>query len=167
MSTYGATLSFLRRQNIDVQTSEYFPGVKSGERVDGVLNQDVQRTSFPDEHFDLVTSNQVFEHVEDDIEGYRECFRVLKNQGALIFSVPLHDLPKTRQLAYHVEDRLVYLTPPEYHSSRLSGPNSVLTYWHHSIHDICARVASVGFEVSLVEYVLEGGARASQGGLRR
>lgn len=112
MSTYGATLSFLRRQNINVQTSEYFPGAKPGERVDGVLNQDVQRTSFPDEYFDLVTSNQVFEHVQDDIAGYRECFRVLKSHGALIFSVPLHDLPETKQLAYHAEDRIVHITPP-------------------------------------------------------
>lgn len=156
MSTYGATLSFLRRQNINVQTSEYFPGAKPGERVDGVLNQDVQRTSFPDEYFDLVTSNQVFEHVQDDIAGYRECFRVLKSHGALIFSVPLHDLPETKQLAYHAEDRIVHITPPEYHSSRISGPDSVLTYWHHSIHDICSRVASAGFDVSLVDYVPNG-----------
>jgi len=27
----------------------------------------------------------------------------------------------------------------------MTGPNSVLTYWRHSIHDICARVDSVGF----------------------
>ena len=48
MSTYGATLSFLRKQVEHVYESEYIQGKKSGEIVDGILNQDVQETSFSD-----------------------------------------------------------------------------------------------------------------------
>jgi hypothetical protein len=48
MSTYGATLSFLRKHVDHVYASEYFEGKQSGEVVDGVMNQDVQGTSFSD-----------------------------------------------------------------------------------------------------------------------
>jgi SAM-dependent methyltransferase len=156
MSTYGATLEFLRRQNVTVYTSEYFPDKNSGEVINGVVNQDVQITSFPDDHFDLITSNQVFEHVVDDVKGYKECFRILKRKGALIFSVPLFDIPATQQLACVAEGKVVHMAPPEYHSSRVTGSNSVLTYWRHSIHDIRERVSSAGFEVSLVNFTIEG-----------
>ena len=95
MSTYGATLSFLRKHVDHVYASEYFEGKHSGEVVDGVMNQDVQGTSFSDSSLDLITSNQVFEHVPDDIKGYAECFRILRPGGALCFTVPFYNIPAT------------------------------------------------------------------------
>jgi ubiquinone/menaquinone biosynthesis C-methylase UbiE len=53
------------------------PDEKLGERINGIFNQDVQHLTFSDASFDVVTSNQVFEHVPDDIKGYAECLRVL------------------------------------------------------------------------------------------
>jgi hypothetical protein len=88
--------------------------------------------------------------VQDDVRGFSECFRVLKPGGALIFSVPLYDIAATQQLAV-VRGGVQHLFPPEYHDSRRGGPGSALCYWRHSVHDICARVASVGFDARLVE----------------
>jgi len=45
---------------------------------------------FPDGIFDLVTAFDVVEHVEDDRRVFAELTRVLKPDGRLIFSVPLH-----------------------------------------------------------------------------
>ena len=42
MSTYGATLDFLKTSFETVYESEYFPGEDSGEIVKGIMNQDVQ-----------------------------------------------------------------------------------------------------------------------------
>jgi SAM-dependent methyltransferase len=149
MSTYGATLSFLRRHVDHVYESEYFEGKRSGEIVDGILNQDVQKTSFSDSSLDLITSNQVFEHVPDDIKGYAECFRVLRPGGALLFTVPLYGIPTTEKLAKIRDGELIYFTKPEYHDSRAAGPESILTFWHHSLNDIAERVSSVGFDVTV------------------
>jgi SAM-dependent methyltransferase len=149
LSTYGATLSFLQREVDRVCASEYFVGKTSGEIVDGIMNQDVQGTSFAESSLDLITSNQVFEHVPDDIKGYAECFRVLRPGGALLFTVPLYGIPATTKLAEYRDGELIHLAKPEYHDSRASGPESILTFWHHSIHDIAARVASVGFEATV------------------
>lgn len=151
MSTYGATLDFLEKNFPTVLSSEYFPDVVPGELVNGVLNQDVQNLSFEDQSIDLITSNQVFEHVRDDIKGYEECYRVLKKKGALIFSVPMYDNEKTLQLADSVGGEVIFYGEPEYHDSRISGPKSVLTYWRHSCHDIADRVSSVGFSARVVD----------------
>ncbi len=40
--------------------------------------------------FDLVTAFDVIEHVEDDARVFGELIRVLKPEGRLVFSVPLH-----------------------------------------------------------------------------
>ena len=149
MSTYGATLSFLRKYVDHVYESEYFEGKRSGEIVNGILNQDVQETSFSDSSLDLITSNQVFEHVPDDIKGFAECFRVLRPGGALLFTVPLYDIPVTEKLAEIRDGKLAYFTKPEYHDSRTAGPESILTFWHHSVNDISERVSSVGFDVTV------------------
>ncbi len=45
---------------------------------------------FADGSFDLVTAFDVIEHVEDDGQVFDELTRVLKPEGCLIFSVPLH-----------------------------------------------------------------------------
>jgi ubiquinone/menaquinone biosynthesis C-methylase UbiE len=64
--------------------------------VDLIVNQDVQKLTYENDSFDVITSNQVFEHVPNDIQGFSECFRVLrKGGGALIFTVPLYDTPST------------------------------------------------------------------------
>ena len=149
MSTYGATLSFLSKHVDHVYESEYFEGKGSGEIVDGILNQDVQETSFSDSSLDLITSNQVFEHVPDDMKGFAECFRVLRPGGALLFTVPLYDIPATEKLAQIRDGELIYFTKPEYHDSRIAGTESILTFWHHSLNDIVERVSSVGFDATV------------------
>ena len=101
-----------------------------------------------------ITSNHVFEHVPDDMRGYSECHRVLRRNGALVFSIPLYDLPETEKLAETIDGEIILLRKPEYHHSRLGGANSALTFWHHSVHDICNRVASAGFDVRLVDVVI-------------
>ena len=45
---------------------------------------------FEDASFDLVCAFDVIEHVEDDLAAFRELSRVLKPNGVLVFSVPLH-----------------------------------------------------------------------------
>ena len=154
LSSYGATFDFLRRSFADFQYSEYMPSHPLGTFVDGMRNEDVQQLTFPGESFDVVTSNQVFEHVADDRRGYTECLRVLRPGGALIFTIPLFDTPRTEEVARLAPDgRLEWLAAPEYHDSRLGGPKSAPVFHRHSIHDIAGRVRAAGFSRVTVEQV--------------
>jgi SAM-dependent methyltransferase len=147
MSSYGATHDYLRRHFSEACFSEYFPGKPLGAMVDDVRNEDATQLSFAANQFDVVTSNQVFEHVPDDEGAYAECHRVLKSGGGLIFTVPLYDTPKTEQIArLSVEGTIEWLGEPEYHDSRLAGPQSAPVFWRHSINDIAERVAEAGFD---------------------
>lgn len=152
LSSYGSTLAWLKANWPTVIASEFFPREKLGSAIGGVLNQDVQELTFDNERFDLVTSNQVFEHVPDDIRGYAECFRVLRKGGALIFSVPLYDSDHTEKIAYLDEGNVIFTGEPEYHDSRMSGAKSAPAFWHHSLNDIADRVKTAGFmKVDLVD----------------
>lgn len=154
MSTYGSTLNFLKVNIKNVIESEFFADQTSGILIDGILNQDVQNLSFESSSIDLITSNHVFEHVPNDLSGYSECYRVLHKNGALIFSVPLYDIPTTEMLAEIINGEVAFLRKPEYHHSRIGGVNSALTFWHHSVNDICERVAQSGFNVKLIDITI-------------
>jgi SAM-dependent methyltransferase len=145
LSTYGSTLDWLRRNFDRVITSEFIPGQPLGRKVNGIHNEDVQQLSFESASIDLISSNQVFEHVPDDLRGFKECLRVLKDGGAMVMSLPLFDRPATQRIATLEHSKVVFIGKPEYHDSRLEGAYSVPVFWHHAACDIAARVKSVGF----------------------
>jgi hypothetical protein len=150
MSTYGATHDFIKKTFYNFKSSEYVDSIESGKLINGILVQDATKTSFPSNSIFLITSNQVFEHIPNDLLAYKECFRILKKNGYLIFSIPLYDIPHTKQIAEIVNGKLVFNGVPEYHSSRTGGYRSAPTFWHHSINDIQQRVSNFGFEVNIL-----------------
>lgn len=68
------------------------PPVVARLNASGGLAQLGEITALPFENagFDLVTAFDVIEHVEDDLQVFGELTRVLKPEGHLLFSVPLH-----------------------------------------------------------------------------
>jgi SAM-dependent methyltransferase len=146
MSTYGSTYEFLGQNCRMVESSEYVPGAKPGELVRGIRNEDAQNLSFDDCSFDLITANQVFEHVPDVVKCFQECKRVLRPGGMLLFTVPLYDAVETQHVATLEGGAIRWLSQPEYHSSRSTGPNSVPVFWRFSVHDIVRRTEVGQFE---------------------
>ena len=55
-----------------------------------LVQADAKAIPFPDRYFSLVTSLDVFEHIEDDKKALQESFRVLKNGGFILLTVPAH-----------------------------------------------------------------------------
>jgi SAM-dependent methyltransferase len=51
---------------------------------------EISELPFGDQRFDLVCAFDVIEHAEDDRRVFGEVSRVLKDDGVLVFSVPLH-----------------------------------------------------------------------------
>ncbi len=52
-----------------------------------------EKLPLPGDHFDLVLSNEVLEHVQDDRSSIQECVRVLKSGGRLVLFVPNRGYP--------------------------------------------------------------------------
>lgn len=55
---------------------------------DDLLNERAEALGFPDNHFDVVTSYYVFEHVQDPLKALKESLRVLKPGGHVHFVFP-------------------------------------------------------------------------------
>ncbi|MGO8864809.1 MAG: methyltransferase domain-containing protein [Acidimicrobiales bacterium] len=72
-----------------------------GQRVHYVLNERDDLARFPDDHFDLVFSMLVLQHMPESLStGYiREFLRVCAPGGAVVFQIPsrirIHELPAT------------------------------------------------------------------------
>jgi SAM-dependent methyltransferase len=150
LSSRGPLLEFLRRRAGRLTSSEYFDDVPPGEARAGVLCQDVQRLTFADARFDLCTSTEVFEHVPDDLSGFRELRRVLRRGGLFIFTVPLSDADHTVERARVVNGKLEHLLPPEYHGDRIRGQGRVLVFRDYG-GDVVERLRASGFESARID----------------
>jgi SAM-dependent methyltransferase len=143
LSAQGPLVRWLRGRVQSLTTSEYFDDVPCGSRHAGTVCQDVQHLTFADESFDLCTSTEVFEHVEDDLAGFREILRVLRPGGLHVFTVPLNPQAKTIERTEVQAGRRVSVLPNEFHADRFRG-QTVFCYRNYGA-DIADRLTGVGF----------------------
>lgn len=131
--------------------SEYF-GAKhhSGEfySVDGmgeVMHQDLTCLSFSKNSFDVILSQEVFEHIPDYKKALAECYRVLRKNGRLIFTIPFnHGLAKTIIRARVLPgEGVIHDMPPIYHGNPVDEAGSLC--FQDFGWDILDDLRSVGF----------------------
>ena len=147
MSSRGPLFTYLRRRAGRLFFSEYYDDVAPGEFSNGVQCQDVARLTYADASFDLCTSTEVFEHVADDRQGFREICRVLRSGGRLVFTVPLTGSGKTVERAVMVDGEIRHFLEPEYHGDAIRGQGRVLCFRNYG-RDILQRLRDIGFRES-------------------
>jgi SAM-dependent methyltransferase len=83
---------FIKLPNID-----YYPADKFNKMYPaGTHYIDLLKIELPDESFDAIICNHVFQYIEEDRKAMKELFRVLKKGGWAIMQVPInHQLEKT------------------------------------------------------------------------
>lgn len=132
--------------------SEYYgPSHQSGDLVNGVLHEDLQRLSFPDATFDVVLSSDVFEHVPDPYLAHREVLKVLKAGGRHVFTVPFFPDGHLDQVRARIgSDGLEHLHPPLYHHDPVTGKADVLVFTIFGL-EMLVRLRSIGFSTELYQ----------------
>lgn len=96
----------------------------------GVRNETLCALSFPDQSFDTLVSLDVLEHIPDYEQAFKECSRVLRPGGKMMWSVPFIPNSPTNIIRARVDDgEIVHIQPPEYHGDPLSG-DGVLCFQH-------------------------------------
>lgn len=102
----GDMVALGRAGGLDIWGADTFDGYYSGwadalkpavrDRVARIVEQ---RADFPDQHFDLVMSNQVLEHVTDPERVVADVFRLLRPGGRFIAAFPVVDTSGTRAMS--------------------------------------------------------------------
>jgi SAM-dependent methyltransferase len=101
----------------------------------GVRNEDLEKQTFGDEAFDLVLTQDVFEHIFLPDRAISEIARTLKPRGAHICSVPLTQRHRPSQRrASLVSGQVVHHREAAYHANPVSKNGSLVTIdWGYDI----------------------------------
>jgi SAM-dependent methyltransferase len=128
--------------------SAFLPDVDPGKQIsERAFCQNIEKISFDDESFDLVITEDVFEHIRDYEKGFREIFRILYIGGYHIFSVPCYFYKPTIHRVYTFGDDDMHILPPEYHGDGIRG--KILAYRTFGI-DIFDLLRKIGFETEVI-----------------
>jgi len=145
LSSRGPVARWLAASARSVATSEYFADAAPGSLQNGIRCEDVQRLTYADASFDLVTHTEVLEHVPDDARALRELLRVLRPGGRMVFTVPMHDGAHTVERARLSADGVVeHLLEPVHHTDPLR-PEGILAFRDYGL-DIVDRLRVAGFD---------------------
>lgn len=80
-----------------------------------VRSENIEALSFPDNSFDVVITQDVFEHLRNPHAGFCEIQRVLKPEGIHIFTVPFHHGQPNRSRVKTNDGIDTFILPPVYH----------------------------------------------------
>jgi 2-polyprenyl-3-methyl-5-hydroxy-6-metoxy-1,4-benzoquinol methylase len=115
-------------------------------RADGIRNEDLTGLSFASESFDGVVTFDVLEHIPEYRKAIRECVRVLRPGGFLLFTVPFDGGSGETVIRARVraDGQIEHLLPPQFHGDPLGGTEGCLCFqifgW-----DIIAELRANGF----------------------
>jgi SAM-dependent methyltransferase len=95
----------------------------------GCYNQNLAQTSFEDNTFDIIITQDVMEHVFEIEKVFKEIARILKINGSHIFTTPLVNKNKPTVIRASLENgNINYIHPKVYHGNPIDNQGSLVTY---------------------------------------
>lgn len=129
----------LRRECSCYLASQYDPAIPFGSAHpgDGYQSEDLERQTLPNEAFDIVVTQDVFEHLFHPDRAIQEITRTLRPGGAHIMTVPIvNKLKPSRRRASFVGEQVIHHLEPQYHGNPMSSDGSLVTVdWGYDIAD--------------------------------
>ena len=124
---------WMKEKYPNTQGSEYLgDAIPYGKHdKDGVRNETLTKLTWANQNFDLILSFDVFEHIPNYKRAFRECARVLKPNGKMLFTIPFvtnnrHNLIRAR---VGRDGKIDHLLPPEFHGDPLNQ-SGCLAFYH-------------------------------------
>lgn len=124
----GVSSGLIQKKCKGYSSSHYFEDVPRGAFKDGHRSEDLSSMTFPDSSFDLFISQDVFEHVMDPENAFKEIARVLKPGGAHVFTMPWYpELKENRRRASFKDGKIINLEEPVFHGNPINKEGSLVT----------------------------------------
>lgn len=131
----GATRK-LSRNCARYVASQYWPARPLGVKYEGVYNINLEQQSFENSSFDLVITQDVFEHLYHPQKSVWKVCRTLKDGGAHVCTVPLVNKDRPTQKWSELRDgEIRWLHYPEYHGNPVDSKGAPVSY--HFGFDFC------------------------------
>jgi len=118
--------------------SRYYPKQEFGKIINGYRNEDLEEQTFDNEIFDIVITQDVFEHIYNPGKAFSEIARTLKKGGAHIFTVPIVNKFKETEVwaAMGAKGEPVFHKTEEWHINPVDKKGSPVTmHWGYDIVD--------------------------------
>ena len=111
-----------------------------------IRNESLTKLTFKEHSFDYVLSFDVLEHIPNYVQGLKECFRVLRQNGRLLFTVPFRLDAKENIIRAEVDinGQIKHILPPEYHGDPINEEGCLCFY--HFGWGLLEDLKTVGFE---------------------
>jgi hypothetical protein len=128
----------LKRECSAYTESFYDPTVPLGAThpQHGYRCENLEKLTFPDASFDLVLTQDVFEHIFHPDRAIKEIERVLKPRGAYIMTVPIvmKSDASQRRARIDAEGNIIHVRDPQYHGSPINEGGILVTIdWGYDI----------------------------------
>jgi SAM-dependent methyltransferase len=117
-----------------------------------VFCQNLEALTFTDESFDIVITEDVFEHIRNYRKAFLEIYRVLKKGGIHVFTIPFLFNQETIVRVDTSTEKDIFIMPPEYHIDRIRG--RILAYRTFGI-DLFKILSDIGFSTTVNNSTLE------------
>jgi SAM-dependent methyltransferase len=116
-----------------------------------IFCQNLEMLTFDDNSFDIVITEDVFEHIRNYKKGFCEIHRVLKTGGIHVFTIPFLFNQETIIRVDTSTSQDIHILPPEYHGDNIRG--KIIAYRTFGI-DLFHVLSSIGFLTSVYNSTL-------------
>ncbi len=150
----GASSQYIRERAACYNSSQYFPNHDSGEMVtyknEEILCQNIEEMSFENNAFDLFITQDVFEHILNPDDAFKDICRVLKKDGKHIFTVPRDiNLEKSMHRAKEgLRGDIILTQEPIYHKNPVDKDGSLVTFdYGKDLEDLICKASNMKTQV--------------------
>lgn len=151
----------LKRECEHYVASQYDPSVDLGALVESpelpcgsYINQNLESQTFPDGEFDLVITQDVFEHIFFPDRAIKDIARTLKRGGATLMTVPIvrTHYPSQRRAAL-IDGEVHHLVEPaQYHGNPISGEGALVTVdWGYDVVSYLQHHSGMSFQMLQIQ----------------
>jgi SAM-dependent methyltransferase len=126
----GPSSKMIEKHCSEYTPTQFFQDIPLGEFKDGIRCENLEQMTFEDNSFDLLISQDVFEHVMNPADAFKEIGRTLKLGGAHVFTIPWYPhLKQTVQRARQLDDgEIEFLEEAIYHGNPIDNKGSLVTF---------------------------------------